>query len=109
MWCFTIRRWPTLDPLTSQTIIMFILRLRDTERVTSLLATHRLQDAFGLANYRFDPAKNRVIKAPQGLTGSENGRSATNFLVLRGGQVYFEGGPQALLDSQDPYLKEFLV
>ena len=43
-----------LDPVTSQTIITLILRLRDTQGVTSMIATHRLQDAFGLANYRFD-------------------------------------------------------
>jgi len=43
-----------LDPVTSQTIITLIMRLRDTQGVTSMLATHRLQDAFGLANYRFD-------------------------------------------------------
>ena len=43
-----------LDPLTSQTIITLIMRLRDLQGVTSPLVTHRLQDAFGLANYRFD-------------------------------------------------------
>jgi phospholipid/cholesterol/gamma-HCH transport system ATP-binding protein len=98
-----------LDPLTSQTIIMFILRLRDTEGVTSLLATHRLQDAFGLANYRFDPSQNRVIKAPISQQGSQNGQPSTNFLVLRNGEVYFEGGPQAVLETRDAYLKQFLV
>ena len=42
-----------LDPVTSQTIITLILRLRDTQgRNIALLATHRLQDAFGLASYR---------------------------------------------------------
>src|SRR6202162_2542370 len=49
-----------LDPVTSQTIITLILRDRDTQKVTSLLATHRVQDAFGLANFRFDKANNRV-------------------------------------------------
>ncbi len=48
-----------LDPVTSQTIITLILRLRDDQGMTSILATHRLQDAFGLANYRFDVADNR--------------------------------------------------
>src|SRR5205807_8754981 len=37
-----------LDPITSQTIITLILRLRDVYGVTGLLATHRLQDGFGL-------------------------------------------------------------
>ena len=98
-----------LDPLTSQTIIMFILRLRDTEGVTSLLATHRLQDAFGLANYRFDPAQGRVTKVPDAQPGAQNGQPTTNFLVLRDGKVYFEGGTRAVLDSGDAYLKQFLA
>ena len=98
-----------LDPITSQTIITLILRLRDTQGVTSLLATHRLQDAFALANYRFDPAQNRVMKASAAGLASRNGQPSTNFLVLRDGKVYFEGGPQAVLDSADAYLKKFLV
>jgi phospholipid/cholesterol/gamma-HCH transport system ATP-binding protein len=98
-----------LDPITSQTIITLILRLRDTQGVTSLLATHRLQDAFALANYRFDPAQNRVLKASLPEFTSRNGQPSTNFLVLREGKVYFEGGPQAVLESPDAYLKKFLV
>jgi phospholipid/cholesterol/gamma-HCH transport system ATP-binding protein len=110
-----------LDPVTSQTIITLILRLRDLQGVTSLLVTHRLQDAFGLANYRFDAEQNRVVPAPaqpdesrsasraSGLGDSPNGRPATNFLVIRDGRAYFEGGTQAVLESPDAYLKRFLV
>jgi len=101
-----------LDPVTSQTIITLILRLRDIQGVTSLLATHRLQDAFALANFRFDAEANRVV--PLGSDGrgpqpSSEGGSATTFLVLRDGSVYFEGGQRAILDSRDSYLKGFLV
>jgi phospholipid/cholesterol/gamma-HCH transport system ATP-binding protein len=98
-----------LDPITSQTIIILILRLRDTQGVTSLLATHRLQDAFALANYRFDPAQNRVIKAQLPELAARNGQLSTTFLFLREGKVYFEGGPQAVLESPDAYLRQFLV
>jgi phospholipid/cholesterol/gamma-HCH transport system ATP-binding protein len=98
-----------LDPMTSQTIIALILRLRDTQGVTSLLATHRLQDAFALANYRFDPEQNRVVKASPAALVPLNGQPSTTFLVLREGKVYFEGGPQAVLESSDAYLKKFLV
>ena len=98
-----------LDPITSQTIITLILRLRDTQGVTSMLVTHRLQDAFALANYRFDPAQNRVTKVSPEEIASRNGRPSTNFLVLREGKVYFEGGQQAMLESPDAYLKRFLV
>jgi len=98
-----------LDPITSQTIITLILRLRDTQGVTSILATHRLQDAFALANYRFDPAQNRVMKVSLPALASRNGQPSTNFLFLHEGKVYFEGGSQAVLESPDAYLKKFLV
>jgi len=97
-----------LDPVTSQTIITLLLRLRDTQGVTSLLATHRLQDAFAMANYRFDAATGKIAR----LTKDEVAHDSvgkTTFLFLRDGRVYFEGDPQSVLDSADPYLKKFLV
>ena len=95
-----------LDPVTSQTIITLILRRRDLQGVTSLLATHRVQDAFGLANFRLDEASGRVVPL-----GAEERASVppTNVLVLRDGQVYFEGATEDVLHSSDTYLKEFLV
>ncbi len=96
-----------LDPVTSQTIITLILRLRDLQGVTSVMATHRLQDAFGLANFRFDSANNRVVPAPS--NGAQSARPATNILVLRDGVAYFEGPAEGILQSPDPYLKRFLV
>jgi len=96
-----------LDPVTSQTIIALLLRLRDTQGVTALLATHRLQDAFAMANYRFDPQSSRIVP----FTKDQSSRDAGDikFLLLKQGRVYFEGTPQAVLDSQDPYLRKFLV
>ena len=98
-----------LDPVTSQTIITLILRLRDTQGVTSMLATQRLQDGFGLANYRFDGEKGRVVPAPQNGNGSQAAMGATSFVVLRGGKAYFEGSPQTIADSRDEYLRRFLL
>lgn len=98
-----------LDPVTSQTIITLILRLRDTQGVTSMLATHRLQDAFGLANYRFDGEAGKVVPAAQDGNGNRATVAATNFLVLRDGKVYFEGSPQAIAASREEYLKQFLL
>jgi phospholipid/cholesterol/gamma-HCH transport system ATP-binding protein len=96
-----------LDPVTSQTIITLILRLRDTQGVTSVLATHRLQDAFGLANYRFDSESDRVVHVPS--NGNSQAAAATNFVVLRSGKAYFQGSPQAIADSRDEYLRRFLL
>jgi phospholipid/cholesterol/gamma-HCH transport system ATP-binding protein len=101
-----------LDPVTAQTIITLILRLRDAQGVTSLLATHRLQDAFGLAHYAFDARQERVVRATADGASrdvSRNGHSATNFLILRNGGVYFEGDPDAVRETKDGYLKRFLT
>jgi phospholipid/cholesterol/gamma-HCH transport system ATP-binding protein len=104
-----------LDPVTSQTIIMLILRGRDLQGVTSLLATHRVQDAFGLANFRLDPRLGRVVRF-SGNGANEPSAEAkgeaiplTKILVLRDGQVYFEGDTTELLHASDNYLKQFLA
>ena len=95
-----------LDPITSQTIISLILRLRDVYGVTALLATHRLQDGFALANFHFDPQTRKVCRD----SAPESSRAApTRFLVLRAGTIYFEGTPDELMHSQDPYLERFLI
>jgi phospholipid/cholesterol/gamma-HCH transport system ATP-binding protein len=115
-----------LDPVTSQTIITLILRGRDLQDVTALLATHRVQDAFGLANFRFDKASGHVValggngksglaeslaereKAAEG--GKErNAARPTNVLVLRDGKIYFEAPADELLGTKDEYLKKFLA
>ncbi|HEY2109111.1 MAG TPA: ATP-binding cassette domain-containing protein [Candidatus Acidoferrales bacterium] len=96
-----------LDPVTSQTIITLILRDRDTQNVTSLLATHRVQDAFGLANFRFDKATNRVERLSGNGTRAKS--NATNVIVLRDGKVYFEGPADEMLNSSDEYLKKYLA
>lgn len=95
-----------LDPVTSQTIITLILRLRDLSGATSLLATHRLQDAFGLANFVFEPDANRVLPVWEDADGRHS--APTSILVIREGKIYFEGETQELLKSTDPYLREFL-
>jgi phospholipid/cholesterol/gamma-HCH transport system ATP-binding protein len=95
-----------LDPITSQTIITLILRLRDIYRVTALMATHRLQDGFALANFYFD-SKTRTVR--RGPSVDRTQPSITRFLVLRDGHIYFEGSPEELLKSRDSYLQRFLI
>ena len=95
-----------LDPITSQTIISLILRLRDVYGVTALLATHRLQDGFALANFHFDPKSKKVHRDS---SPESSNATPTRFLVLRAGKIYFEGSPDELLKSRDPYLQRFLI
>jgi len=100
-----------LDPVTSQTIITLILRLRDVYGVTALLATHRLQDGFALANFHFDPTTKRVVR--NGATPSSSSAATpsapTRFIVYREGRIYFEGAPREIETSRDDYLGRFLV
>ncbi len=99
-----------LDPVTSQTIITLILRLRDVYGVTALLATQRLQDGFALANFHFDPETKRVVpNAKNGDAAAAANVARTRFVVYRDGGIYFEGEPSELANTQDPYLKRFLV
>ncbi len=103
-----------LDPVTSQTIIALIMRLRDVYGVTALLATQRLQDGFALANYNFDKEANRVVHNPRGGSAdaravAEKNASVTRFMVYRAGRIYFEGAPEEIASSKDPYLQRFLV
>jgi phospholipid/cholesterol/gamma-HCH transport system ATP-binding protein len=99
-----------LDPVTSQAIITLILRLRDVYGVTALLATQRLQDGFALANFHFDADSKRVVHNSQnGNAASAAKQSRTRFLLYRDGGIYFDGEPEEIADSNDPYLKRFLV
>src|SRR6266576_3277371 len=99
-----------LDPITAQTIITLILRLRDVYGVTALLATHRLQDGFALANFHFDPETKRVVpNAQNGNAAAIVNAARTRFLVYRDGGIYFEGEPGEIANSEDPYLRRFLV
>lgn len=99
-----------LDPVTAQTIITLILRLRDIYGVTALLATHRSQDGFALANFYFDTATNRVLHNSEKNGASRtNSNSNTRFAVLKDGKVFFAGSPEELKAAKDPYLQRFLV
>jgi phospholipid/cholesterol/gamma-HCH transport system ATP-binding protein len=99
-----------LDPVTAQTIITLILQLRDVFGVTAIMATHRLQDGFGLANFRFDPASKRVVRLREKESAAmQSGEAATRFLVYREGRIYFEGVPEELAESKDGYLQRLLA
>ena len=91
-----------LDPITATNIMEQIIRLRDVNRVTALLVTHRLQDGFLMATHCWDPEANALRAA-----AAED--HATSFLVLHQRRVLFDGPLQALRGSGDAYLKQFLT
>ena len=94
-----------LDPITATTITDLIVKVRDLDHVSSILVTHQLRDAFNVA---------RTKVAAEG-TGYRYERetdfsrlTGTEFMMLREGRIVFEGTPHELVQSSDPYLREFL-
>jgi phospholipid/cholesterol/gamma-HCH transport system ATP-binding protein len=94
-----------LDPITATTITDLVVKVRDVDGVTSILVTHQLRDAFNVARtfacrrrgeYEFNPVEDLSLV------------SGTEFLMLRDGQVAFEGSAHELATSKDPYIREFL-
>ena len=96
-----------LDPITSTTIIELVVKQRDVSHTTSLLITHRLQDAFTLATHRLNPETNRMELTPKTEHGGID--PGTKFLVLNEGKVVFDGNTEELVHTQDPWLKEYLA
>jgi len=92
-----------LDPITSTTIIELVVKQRDVSKATSLLITHRLQDAFTLATHCWDPNTNHMQKIADGSLDPN-----TKFLVLNEGKVVFDGTTRELTHSTDPWLKAYL-
>jgi len=93
-----------LDPITSTTIIELVIKQRDVSHTTSLLITHRIQDAFTLATHRFNAATGHMEPIPNG--GVE---TTTRFLVLNEGSIVFHGSTLELVHSEDPWIKEYLA
>lgn len=90
-----------LDPIIATTVDDEIVKLRDLERVTSIVVTHQIRDAFYVATHE-------AVSANGHLQIRDAGAERARFMVLHEGGIYFEGSGQELLASKDEYLKEFL-
>jgi len=93
-----------LDPVTSNTIIELIMKQRDVNRTSSLLVTHRLQDAFTMATHEFDKKTNQLRALPRGQYCDV----PMSFLVLRDGKVVFDGDIRQLAHTKDEYIQEYI-
>ncbi len=94
-----------LDPVTSTTIIQLIVKQRDVYKTSSLLVTHRLQDAFIMATHYFDRKANEMRPLPPGARGEV----PMAFLILRDGKVIFDGDAHELAQSKDEYIREYIA
>jgi phospholipid/cholesterol/gamma-HCH transport system ATP-binding protein len=96
-----------LDPITSTTIIELVMKQRDVSHTTSLVVTHRLQDAFMLATHRYDMATGGM--KPIAKDGPDHGIDpGMKFLLLNEGKIAFLGTTEELVHSDDPWIKRYL-
>ena len=93
-----------LDPVIATTVDDEIVKLRDLEHATSILATHQIRDAFYISNHQAVRTNGHVQVTSEVDATVERAR----FMVLHEGRIFFEGSGSELLASHDAYLKEFL-
>ncbi|MBV9572639.1 MAG: ATP-binding cassette domain-containing protein [Acidobacteriales bacterium] len=93
-----------LDPVTSTTIVELIVKQRDVYKTSSLMVTHRLQDAFTMATHYFDRKANQMRR----LGAGTRAEVPISFLLLREGKVIFDGDAQELAASKDEYIREYI-
>jgi phospholipid/cholesterol/gamma-HCH transport system ATP-binding protein len=94
-----------LDPMTSLTVDAEIIKLRDLENVTSVLVTHQLRDAFYIATHE----ATRQGGADINISPAAGQKlQQADFVMIRDGEVSFEGSADELRASTDSYLKAFL-
>ena len=89
-----------LDPITAYRIVSLLIRQRDTWNTTSIVITHRHQDGYLLAKYRYDPQRGKVVR-------ENNLQPPTRFFVLREGRMVFNGSVEEMRQSADPYVARF--
>ena len=94
-----------LDPMTALTVDDEIIKLRDLEQVTSVLVTHQLRDAFYVSTQE-------ARRQPDGTVAigpaAQDKIEQADFVMIKEGQVAFEGTAEELRRSKDPYLQTFL-
>jgi phospholipid/cholesterol/gamma-HCH transport system ATP-binding protein len=93
-----------LDPVTSNTIIELVVKQRDVYKTSSLLVTHRLQDAFTMGTHYFDRTENKMKPLPPDARATV----PMCFLILRDGHIIFDGDLQNLRETRDEYIREYI-
>jgi phospholipid/cholesterol/gamma-HCH transport system ATP-binding protein len=70
-----------LDPINAKTVTELVMKLKKERRVTSVVVTHILRDAFAVGD---------------------------SLALMDGGRIVFDGTPKDLLACPDPFVQEFL-
>ncbi len=95
-----------LDPPTSGTICDLIIELRDLERVSSIVVTHEMDVVKYLTSEYVRVGEKGDIQFKD--EGEKLCLTNTRILMLRDGREIFSGTSKELIESDDPYIHEFI-
>jgi phospholipid/cholesterol/gamma-HCH transport system ATP-binding protein len=95
-----------LDPPTARTICELAIKLRDLEDVSSIFVTHEMN------NVQYLTSEYAVVNDAGEIIFEKEGErlclTNTKVLMLRNGQIIFEGSDEALRRHTDPYIRRFI-
>jgi len=95
-----------LDPITESHITKLIIRLRDLEKVSSMIVTQDLISSFQLMTMCAHREEGKGVEVK--VNPAHPCTSRTNMVILKDGRILTEGNLAQLLASTDPYVQEFL-
>jgi phospholipid/cholesterol/gamma-HCH transport system ATP-binding protein len=95
-----------LDPPTSGTICDLIIELRDLERVSSIVVTHEMDVVKYLTSEYLSVGEKGDIHFKD--EGEHLCLTNTKILMLRDGREIFSGTSNELIESDEPYIREFI-
>ena len=95
-----------LDPPTSGTICDLIIELRDLENVSSIVVTHEMDVVKYLTSEYLSVGEKGDIQFKD--DGEKLCLTNTTILMLRNGRETFSGTSKELIESDDPYIQEFI-
>ena len=90
------------------TIIELVVKQRDVYHTSALMVTHCIQDAFTMASHYYDSAA-KEMRPLRGPNGEKRVNLETSFVILKDGQVLFDGNAPELARSQDEYIREYIA
>jgi phospholipid/cholesterol/gamma-HCH transport system ATP-binding protein len=93
-----------LDPITAVDINDEIVKLRDLERVTSIVVTHQIRDAYYVATHEAVRKNDNIDIIDLQTARADN----AEFMLLHDHHIVFRGSGTELLAAEDKYVKEFL-